>query len=616
MTETPGLASPDASEPAHTSAGSEHSDAMTVSDAAVTAAETAAEQVEQLTPTQVSIDKAANTLKHLFEVMGVRRVISVDDAYEGDETTLLELAAPVAMLNDERAANFAGRFDLTEEEEIWRAAIHEAWEDADVTERRLILAAAHKQSGAQDIEEWQLDVSHLDPLLAPSGVVFEVVIPEDWPDRLQNVVMEAESTPTLILFDQDMGERGNEGIDFAAKVFREDAHRRLYVALLTRKVDRGGEVEHWRRLIETNQHLVPDRFVVISKEHLGPDPRTFPDAIKVVLMAKPMTTLGAAIAKVVSEATEYAKQDLDALSPDDFQKIVIKASISEGVWEAESLLRVYQLMMRKHVRAELYAKDIVKTSTDQIRRLVIHEDVEQSTSEMAISLARAEHYDDAKFVNEVHLPVELGDLFSARSSTYVLVEQPCDLMVRKNGERTPDLHDAILLEVHDSKPKQLAQAFELPFYRGAQSSWVHFSKFVQVPIRALDLTVFNTDGTSCLDLDEPMAPAGLWPAWTARHKRVLSKFATVKKHSDSLNSLRDNNKISKELHRTLIERLLHVDTASGRAVKGAIDGSTVRFDLQRVGRLQPSVARALLLQFSLHRARDANEYPLAGRSGV
>lgn len=619
MTETSGENPPAETEPtesAEPAEPAEPAESAEVSDAALAAAETAAEQVEQLTPTQSSIDKAAATLKHLFEVMGIKRVISVDDAYEGDETTLLELAAPVAVLGDERAASFAGRFDLTEEEEVWRAEIHEAWEGAGDKERRLLLAAAHKQSGTQDVDEWQLDVSHLDPLLAPSGVVFEVVRPADWRRRLQSVVMEAETTPTLILFDQDMGARGNEGVRFAEKVFQEDAHRGLYVALLTRKVDRGQEVAHWRTLTKAHQRLDRDRFVVISKEHLGPDPRTFPDAIKIVLMAKPMSALGAAIEKVVSEATVSAKHELDTLSPDDFQKIVVKASISEGVWEAESLLRIYQLMMRKHVRAELYAKDVVKTSAEQIRRLVVNEDAEQSTSEMAVTLARSEYYEDGQFVNGVHLPVELGDLFTSHDTTYVLVEQPCDLMVRKNGERTPDLHDAIMLEVHDTKPRQLAQGFELPFHRNAQSSWVHFSKYVQVPIRALDLTVFNTDGSSCLDLDLTTPPAGLWPAWAARHKKLLTKFTTVKKHSDSLNTLRADNKIAKELHTTLIERLLHVDSASGRAVKGAVDGSTVKFELQRVGRLQPSVARALLLQFSLHRARDANEYPLAGRGGA
>ena len=58
-------------------------------------------------------------------------------------------------------------------------------------------------------------------------------------------------------------------------------------------------------------------------------------------------------------------------------------------------------------------------------------------------LYQREVYEDAEYLSRLHTPIELGDLFRKEngSKRFVLVAQPCDLMVRNDGSgrRSPDL---------------------------------------------------------------------------------------------------------------------------------------------------------------------------------
>jgi len=138
---------------------------------------------------------------------------------------------------------------------------------------------------------------------------------------------------------------------------------------------------------------------------------------------------------------------------------------------------------------------------------------------------------------------------------------------------------------------------------------VHFSRYVCVPMRAVDLTVFNPDGSSVMNL-KGNEPDGLWPTWASRFKKLQGQMNSTRVQIKDLEALIESG-LKPDLFKALQERLLQTDSASGRKVSGSIVDDVLQYELRRVGRLREPLARSLLVRYSRHRARDAFGYPLA-----
>jgi hypothetical protein len=69
-----------------------------------------------------------------------------------------------------------------------------------------------------------------------------------------------------------------------------------------------------------------------------------------------------------------------------------------------------------------------------------------STGSVWEPVRRLEWFEDEADVNGQYLPIELGDLFRIGGKTdklFVLVAQPCDLMVRQDGKQPGTRHHTV-----------------------------------------------------------------------------------------------------------------------------------------------------------------------------
>ena len=129
---------------------------------------------------------------------------------------------------------------------------------------------------------------------------------------------------------------------------------------------------------------------------------------------------------------------MERLSTPDFDRIVFGSSRREGVWEPDTLLRVFGILMRREARSQLYQDADISTAVAEARRIsAIPEDVaaaldEESASPEVLRIQRFESYESDDELNQFHVPIELGDIFERDSNgqRYILLVQPCDLMVR------------------------------------------------------------------------------------------------------------------------------------------------------------------------------------------
>lgn len=108
-------------------------------------------------------------------------------------------------------------------------------------------------------------------------------------------------------------------------------------------------------------------------------------------------------------------------------------------------------------------------------------------------------------VNQRHSEISSGDIFKIGNEYYILVTQPCDTYLRKDGKRK--LEKAILLKVVDCYSG--GYKYDLSCFVDSEGSYKHssvaFQSSIMIPFEVLDLCVINNNGLSTIDtsvLDE------------------------------------------------------------------------------------------------------------------
>src|SRR5262249_33559589 len=127
----------------------------------------------------------------------------------------------------------------------------------------------------------------------------------------------------------------------------------------------------------------------------------------------------------------------------------------------------------------------------------------------ALEIRQLELYEDTEYLNQHFTPVDLGDIFEIErgsgvpSKQYILLAQPCDMMVRHDdpkGERKHGVSEATLLEVFVDTPATAGEQqatsikydpvlmYRLDYYQAdGKHGYVDFSASRTVNLTILDL---------------------------------------------------------------------------------------------------------------------------------
>jgi hypothetical protein len=208
--------------------------------------------------------------------------------------------------------------------------------------------------------------------------------------------------------------------------------------------------------------------------------------------------------------------------------------------------------------------------------------------------------------------VDLGDIFKdGKGQRYILLAQPCDLMVRSNGRRAYDdkcTRQVTLAElIIKASSQEIKPSWaEIAWYdetTGA-SGYVDFAKSHHVRLAVLDLCVLTTDGSASIDL-QGECPLGLIEPWQKHFEDLKKIFSSALRRYHEL----QERKVKAELQRAMLP------TASlSASFVVSVDGNVVRYGVRRVGRLNQPRAGALLTSFAQYRSRAAFEHDLDHRS--
>jgi hypothetical protein len=573
------------------------------------------------------LDQARTSVESILSALNITRVVYVDDANDGD-VSLEDVIVAAAGLD---ASHLLEAFPelgspVPDDADVLGKKVRTTWIQLDSMTRAKrgmnVLVASRRQDGdnADDIA----DASILSDLVPPTKLMS--LTPEQWNEQKDRLLQDIQNQRTLFLFDRRFtkAEDDNEGIKIIASLLDGDNTRSLMCGLLTHTVTPDTQPQQWEDLSRA-YNIPKDRFVVIPKLHLSQAPILFAQALKFVALSPDFAKLKDTTKDIIAKAVARAAERVEKVSIYDLDHIVFQLSADEGLWEPDMLFRLHALFHHLESRQLAYADGTLEEIAAKMRTVSeIPTDCKQFTPPSnAWTLQHEELYEAVDYINRNYLPLDLGDIFERLDTTspkrYILLAQPCDLMVRHDGKRHPELYRLPLAEiVMDANAKAPHYSEEMPYFStSSMEKW--YVKLKQVHfIRGciLDLCVFNQDGVARLNINKS-GPPSIRPSWKLRYKLVSDSWnRAIRKADGMLDPLATDPSAVKQFkqnHAKEIEALIYGDDLFKGSIKKTDENRTLEFNCKRIGRLSRVRAMGLLMSYTATIGRSAYEREFVNR---
>jgi len=565
-----------------------------------------------------NLEEARTAVESILNVLDVARVVYVDDA--NDESVSVEdVIAAAQGLGENLLLNTLPELgdSIPDDQDVLTKKIREAWEQLDPlvqTERGQAVVVAARRLDGNDTDD-VADVSILSQLIPGEKLVS--LSPAQWETQKDQLLQDSRDQRTLFLFDRDFSDAGGDsegGIKIIASLLARNDTEKLICGLLTHTVTPETQPQQWADL--SNAHGIPrDRFVVIPKLHLSKAPILFAQTLKFAALSPDFTDLKRKTKEIIAAAATVAADRVEKVSIYDLDHIVFQVSADEGLWEPDMLFRLHAMFHRQESRRLAHdggALEAIAAKLRTVSGIPTRSDL-LPTPDSAWALQREELYEFEDHINKNHLPLELGDIFERVGGDsvkkYILLAQPCDLMVRGDGKRHPELHRVPLAEVvRADQTRHYSE--EMPYFdTSPRKMWFVKLKSVHF-VRGclLDLCVFNQDGVAKLTVDGN-EPSGIRPPWKARHDILSRYWGRAVRKADMLaplaNDSQDVTQVKQKIARDLGGLLFEDDLFKGSLVQESSGVRSVTYNCKRVGRLSRARAIGLLMSYTATLGRPA-----------
>jgi hypothetical protein len=556
------------------------------------------------------------TLKELTDAAGIEHVVWVDDlfdepAHRGHIAADVELRELAARLVERKASvtiadKTLGPDHTTDE---WMNELDELQQGG--TGAGELRAALTQALGAGDAAAPpDYNDAAIDAIIASFGAdMVTKVGSAKWPDV--KATLDADKR-TLLIVDREFSIAG-VSTPFGEDVLRElvkAKEPKVHIVMLTRSVEQ--DTETLRADLAARLEISRHDFEVTAKtvsEEAGAAETALCSSFQRIFTHQVCMNITRNIRVVMADNLKHAVDEFASQSVYDLDRAVFQNSLIEGASELDVLTRILLLRQRVAVDVALAAGN---EYFDQLAKL-------RALRDLAGALKKEGHEhspllkqwrwdevcDPGERLNPAHAPLACGDVFARSDSTdyFILLGQPCDLAVRKDGHR--NTHEAIFVRVKawdpvkelENKRAYIGSAhhfFPIPAapLPGADSWRLDFRKWASVNVRLLDFAVFSGNGALRLDLAiDP--PVFLLPGWKRLLERAKNKFRALQ--GNAIPSDFSHLSLSGELRGTITTR----------------NGDNITLAYSRVGRLRAPWAVAAFAAFASYQARAAFDHDFA-----
>src|ERR1017187_3580284 len=557
----------------------------------------------------------------LFAAAGIKKVVFVDDRYGITHKRVQDDADELSIEQLRDSAAFSGVDFGSDSEEVQRASIAKiinTMESAALEEAFDRMAAIRT---GYDPERDKTANRYFQSIVGDAVEAVRLSLKE-WEKHREQHLAAASDNATLFIFDEDFSLEGQGKTH--GRVLIDQTHTRnpgykFVYALLTHNVMSDQDEIDLEKTIVAEMPSIAGYVLVVSKSRLEENGARFANRLKQLLLARRFLMLQKRLREETEAASSQAIKEIEGLRIESFERIILGTSQFEGAWSPETLVRVIGVSQQQQIKekirrdAELHRSVREIDPICEVKTSLLSDDVTKD----AQRLQHDEIYETSARINEVNLPTSSGDIVKDDlGQEYVLLAQPCDLMVRSSGfRRNPERDSRQLVPLApivkvESKYKDHglpSDQYEFPYYE-AKTRWcVRFNEVYQLPLWLLDMAVFNDQG-AC-NLTEGQTPSPLLTSpWFKLPPILLERAANIVQAVSKVKEI-DIDKA------TLLQSYCRVPLESPFETQLSMSAEeppkfTLALKLARKRRVAEQHSTGLLIDYAAYTARLAHPHDL------
>lgn len=590
-----------------------------------------------------TLENAKEHLKSLLGLMKIDKVIFIDDSLgkEPDVNNFIGLIRKIESINklggitDELLfIEYSGDLDFFVEN------IQRQWEQITPTEKIKCFEIAYKI--LEEKEEYtNINVSSVLQNFFDEDVLI-LYSPTEWETYFKS--FQPGDKRIVALFDQDLKKEGGKyetikGQDLILEVKKKGFRKHICPALFTFTIqDINEEIGTRTKIIqefhEQKENISSEDFFVFTKDRLN-KANLLVDAIKKLFLNEYCERIKNETTSIAKAAFDNTIKSLEALDTYSFDWAILKSSFKEGIWESETLLRIINIYYEDFIKEQMITSNYLLKTNDDLQNAhsisnivdIPIENTINSPYKEPIQLREKELYESGEIINNLHKPVENGDVFELtfaddNTSLYIFIAQECDLMIRNQGLKKGNRNakSGTFLKISEILPEKLKKFewkndnYKLEYLGDdfTKTANINFTESLQVDLSIVDLVMFNEKGKATLELTQENQRLNYFSsALKERYTILLTDF---KNHLDSTFELISTLKIEpdSEAGANLINRLSKKLIIIGdMLVKQSIKNDSLTFEIKRVKHLRNPYSRFVLEKYMRFQARTAEQHDFA-----
>jgi hypothetical protein len=575
--------------------------------------------------------KAADTaarLKSVLQTVGIKRAYFVDDAFAPKFIDTFSRSVGVVSAGkgaDVKALWGVGDW-VAESCDSDNTVAEKKWETLSGPDRSILRGKVDKLAAAPKAE-WNLSEDW-----PRTEYPIECIEPADVTEEFVQKTLIA-SGPALLLIDLDLGKDDKEGGLRILKLVRAaDKGKVLMCVILTQS---GGEdpkdaTALWDEL--ENKGAESGSAVVISKKSLGKSEQ-FEGELRRALLNGLCPELGKWVSDVVNKALGECLKKF-RIEGDVLNAIVLQSSANEGVHPTETLFRLVDMefrSLRQNVAFEAAHRaefETIKKKLEALAKLsakVEGEGGDEPLTNRVRKLRKKEMYRE-EGADSWRAAIGLGDLWeitliketpkaegeppdvSEETMVFVLVAQPCDIILRNNGRRSQDWVFLIPVSLPDEAEKAKKSAEAAGGIDNAAETQVELKYFGRTfeNYRVL-LKKARIASANVLDLIS-VAGSTVEAGKIVELKAFPHVHASVAKRMKTIGLW-----LEKALASANPDRSISLFLDHGPSAKCEVTKDAVKFQAKRIGRLERELSRMVLQRYGDFVARHPTPHDFADR---
>ena len=452
----------------------------------------------------------------------------------------------------------------------------------------------------------------------------------DWNSK-HNDILSTDHARTLFLVDREainenLGHhKGDEIIAYLSQNIRTKDATCL---LLTHTVT-PSDADGLRQTIATPESGIPPHyFSVMSKKSISGESDAvveFKRALRAVFVSRTCRELTEAVITTIKDNLDDLSSNIAGLAVDDIDAAIFKSSETEGCMEIEVIERIIRAAQHSALLSEFAGNTTLHEKLRKLAGLRYHHEAPHALDTLSNLPDKCSHcpksipchvkqskkivsttqsmktfkkwrqdevFLQGDLVNKLHYSLDCGDVFAVfhgktsvpGKKRYVLIAQPCNLMIRPDGKRKQ--REAIWAEIVTQEPVGLSSCFIK--IEGAEedgTDWfVDFRHTAFVNLKVLDYAVFSDDGSIALKKNITTLNGNLSPG-------ISKLFEEAKRHLQN---------------GMVVSLALSIPNGSQK-----VQHEEVRFPYKRIGRINQPWAHAILAAFAAYHTRMALDHNFA-----